>query len=195
MIKGLITKNRSYRRFQESFPVSRDVLEELVELARLSASASNRQALRFYLTNNSEDNAKVFSCLKWAGYLSDWDGPKTGERPSAYILILKPQNLTAYVGHDCGIAAQSILLGATAQNLGGCMFGSVNHTILHNLLSLPDEYEIDLVIAIGKPVEQIQIESADGNDIKYWRDNAQIHHVPKRKLSDLILNSAENSKG
>jgi len=188
MIKDLISKTRSYRRFQESFPVSRNDLEELIELARLSGSASNRQSLRFYLVHSSDDCQKVFSCLKWAGYLADWDAPVPGERPSAYIVILKPHNLSAYVGHDCGIAAQSILLGATAKSLGGCMFGSVNRPSLHNLLSIPKEYEIELVIALGKPIEKVVIDSVTGEDIKYWRDKDQVHHVPKRKLSDIILN-------
>ncbi|MCF7919688.1 MAG: nitroreductase family protein [Candidatus Cloacimonetes bacterium] len=187
MIKDLITKNRSYRRFQESFPVSRQILSDLVNLARLSPSASNRQILRFYLVNEPEECIKVFSCLRWAGYLTDWDGPPQGERPSAYIIILKPQNLEAYVGHDTGIAAQSILLGAAELDLGGCMFGSVDRPRLKTLLTLPDEYEIELVIAIGKPVEKVVIEEASVDTIKYWRDDGQVHHVPKRKLTDIIL--------
>ena len=192
MIKDLITKNRSYRRFENSRKVTRIELEKLIELARLSGSASNRQALRFYLVNTALENEKVFSSLKWAGYLPDWLGPAPAERPSAYIIILKPAELTAYIGHDTGIACQSILLGAVELGLGGCMFGSVDRPSLQNLLSIPADHAIELVIALGKPIENIQIEQVSNDDIKYWRDKNQTHHVPKRSLSELIINPTNN---
>ena len=188
MIKDLIIKNRSYRRFDNSHHISRKTLEELVELARLSASAANRQILRFYLASTPDINDPIFSCLKWAGYLTDWDGPVPEERPSAYIVILKPSSLLAYIGHDTGIACQSILLGAVEKDLGGCMFGSVDRPRLHDLLKLSPDYDIELVIALGKPVEIIQLDSVVESDTKYWRDKSQIHHVPKRLLKDLIIN-------
>ena len=188
MIKDLITKNRSYRRFDNSFHISRKTLEELIELARLSGSASNRQVLRFFLANTPEINSKIFSCLKWAGYLTDWDGPVPEERPSAYIVILKPSSIQTYIGHDTGIACQSILLGAVEREFGGCMFGSVDRPVLHNLLNLSNDYDVELVVALGKPVEIIQLDSIEEESIKYWRDQHQIHHVPKRLLKDLIIN-------
>jgi nitroreductase len=192
MIKDLIAQNRSYRRFDNSRKVSRIELEKLTELARLSGSASNRQVLRFFLVNTDLENEKVFSCLKWAGYLTDWLGPVPAEKPSAYIILLKPAELTAYIGHDTGIACQSILLGAVELELGGCMFGSVDRPQLQNLLSIPAIYAIELVIALGKPIENIQIDQVSDNDIKYWRDKNQTHHVPKRSLKELIINRKTN---
>ena len=192
MIKDLITKNRSYRRFDNSRKVTLNELEKLIELARLSGSAANRQALRFYLVNTALENEKVFSCLKWAGYLTDWLGPVPAERPSAYIIIIKPTELTAYIGHDTGIACQSILLGAVELGLGGCMFGSVDRPSLQNLLNIPVNYAIELVIALGKPIEIIQIDQVSDNDIKYWRDKHKNHHIPKRSLKELIINPTNN---
>lgn len=187
MIKDLIKKNRSYRRFDNSYDISEDTLVKLIELARLSGSASNRQVLRFLLSNTPDRNNLIFSCLKWAGYLTDWQHPIPEERPSAYIVILKPTEITSYIGHDTGIACQSILLGAVEAGLGGCMFGSVDRARLKDLLEIPAQYEIELVIAIGKPVEIIQLDPVQNDDIKYWRDDNMIHHVPKRDINDLII--------
>ena len=187
MLKELILKNRSYRRFYQDFQISKGALKELVDLARLCPSAANLQILRFMLINSKEESEKVFSCLGWAGYLKDWDGPKQGEKPSAFIVILSNRPDWAYIKSDVGIVSQSILLGAVEMGLGGCMFGSVQKDKLRKSFSIPEEYEIQLVIALGKPKEKIVIEEVKGDDIKYWRDENDVHHVPKRKLEDLIL--------
>jgi nitroreductase len=188
MLKDLILRNRSYRRFYQEVTISLDDLKELVDLARQSASAANRQPLKYILSCQPEMNAQVFQCLAWAGYLKDWGGPKEGEKPSAYIVVLGDKMITQAFGCDHGIAAQSILLGATEKGLGGCIIGSVQKNELSRELNIPKQYEILLVIALGKPKELVVIETVgeDGN-IKYWRDAQGIHHVPKRSLEEIIL--------
>jgi nitroreductase len=188
MIKELIRKNRSYRRFEEDFEISAELLSELVELARLSPSAANLQPLKFYISCDKQKNASIFPHLKWAGYLKDWDGPGEGERPSAYIIILGDARISKSFGCDHGIAAQSILLGATEKGLGGCMIGTVNRDQVRRALNIDENLEILLVIALGKPKEKVVIETADADgDIKYRRDENGVHHVPKRPLDELIV--------
>jgi nitroreductase len=183
----LVTKSRSYRRFYEDRPTSLQQLKRLVELARLSPSARNIQPLKFILSHDARKNAAIFSCLAWAGYLKDWPGPEEGERPSAYIIILGDTSLTKDFGSDHGIAAQSILLGATEMGLGGCMLGNIKRDRLRALLNIPGQYEILLVIALGVPREQVVIDEVRNGDIKYWRDADRVHHVPKRSRRELIL--------
>jgi nitroreductase len=188
MLKDLILKNRSYRRFDQSFTVDMETLRELVDLARCSASATNRQALKFVLSNEPEKNKKIFETVGWAGALSDWPGPAEGERPSAYIVILLDKEIAGDAGCDHGIAAQSILLGAAEKGLGGCMLGSANKAALKKNLNLPDRYDIALVLAIGKPAEKVVLETLEtGQPFAYWRDEKSVHHVPKRKLDDIIM--------
>jgi nitroreductase len=188
MLRDLILKNRSYRRFHEDVAIERETLRELVDLARLSASGSNLQPLKYILSCDTERNAVIFPHLAWAGYLKEWSGPSEGERPSAYIIILGDTEIRRSVGCDHGIAAQSILLGATERGLGGCMIGSVQREKLRKALEIPPCYEILLVLALGKPKETVTIEAAgpEGN-IRYWRDEEGVHHVPKRSLDQIIL--------
>lgn len=188
MFEELIKGNRSYRRFHQDFPVSRETLKGLVNLARLSASAANLQPLKYLLSWEPEKNAAIFSCLAWAGYLKDWPGPAAGERPAAYIVILGDTQISKNFGCDHGIAAQSILLGAREQGLGGCMLGSIQRDRLRQLLQIPETMDILLVIALGRPQETVVLEEVgpDGN-IKYWRDAAGVHHVPKRRLEEIIV--------
>jgi nitroreductase len=187
MLKDLILKNRSYRRFFQDEEINIKTLKELIDLARLTATAANLQSLKFMLINNSEENEKVFSCLKWAGYLKDWNGPEEGEKPSAYIIVLNDIEIYQNASYDVGLACQSILLGAVEKGFGGCMFGSVNRDSLRELFSISAKYEIHLVIALGKPKEEVVIDDITNDDIKYWRDENATHHVPKRKLEDLIF--------
>ena len=187
MIRDLIVKNRSYRRFHQNHKIETSQLEDLIDLARLSPSAANLQRLRFKICNEEEDNEKVFSTLSWAGYLNDWSCPEIGERPSGYIIILSTEKDIEKVACDAGIACQSILLGAVESELRGCIFASVKKEKLQKLLKIPKEYSINFVIALGKPKENIKLEHVENNNIKYWRDEKGVHHVPKRSLEDLII--------
>jgi nitroreductase len=188
MIEELIHQNRSCRRFYQDHPVSRETLLWLVNLARVSASAANLQPLKYVLSCDPEKNAGIFVCLAWAGYLKDWPGPAEGERPSAYIVILGDREITRNFGCDHGIAAQSILLGAREKGLGGCMIGSIKQDRLRRELDLPDRLDILLVIALGRPREEVVLtEVGPDGDIKYWRDDTGVHYVPKRRLGDIII--------
>lgn len=188
MLRDLVVQSRSCRRFDEGHVVERATLEGLVDLARLSPSAANLQPLKYTLSCDSETNARIFPHLAWAGYLKDWPGPAEGERPSAYIVVLGNTKITRNVGCDHGIAAQTILLGATERGLAGCMIGLIDRENLRTTLDIATQYDILLVIALGKRREQAVIEQiGDQGDIKYWRDDEGVHHVPKRSLEDLIV--------
>jgi nitroreductase len=187
MIKELVYKNRSYRRFYEEHFISKETLKEFVDLARCSPSAANLQPLRYKIVNTPEECAKVFSTLGWAGYLQDWPGPLEGERPSSYILLLSDKPDNKYTLCDAGIACQSILLGAAEKGLGGCMFGSVKRDLLKELINIPNELETLLVVALGKPKETVTIDEVKDDNIKYWRDENSVHHVPKRSIEDILI--------
>ena len=132
-VRDLILKNRSYRRFYQSHQIEMSLLRDLVDLARLSSSGANLQPLKYLLSAEPARNARIFATLGWAGYLKDWSGPAEGERPSAYIVMLLDHRISKNPFWDHGIAAQSILLGAVEQGLGGCMFGNVNREELRVL--------------------------------------------------------------
>lgn len=187
-LKHLVIQNRSYRRFNQSVPISSELLTQWIELARYSASARNMQSLRYILLNTPQINQDVFALLKWAGYLTTWDGPEEGQKPSAYIVILNDESLSNNYYCDDGIASQSILLGAAASGFGGCIVAAIDRPKLRQLLQIDEHLKIVHIIALGQPAENIQIDEAGlGADIKYWRDENGVHHVPKRLLNELII--------
>jgi nitroreductase len=188
MLRDLVIKTRSYRRFQENVAISEATLRELVDLARLSGSAGNLQPLKYILSWTPEKNAKIFPTLGWARYLKEWGGPKEGERPTGYIIILGDKEISQSFFYDTGIVCQTMLLGAMEKGLGGCMIATVDRVALRRELAIPEKFEIGLVVALGKPAETVVIDPvAATGEIKYWRDEKSVHHVPKRALADIIV--------
>jgi nitroreductase len=191
MMNELAQKNRSYRRFDETRPITMAQLREWTSNARHSASAMNAQPLRYILATDLPKNQQIFPLLKWAGYIRDWDGPEAGERPTAYVVVLHDTEVKVkpeFVWCDMGLACQNLLLSATEDGYGGCIVASVNWNELRTKLSIDSRYEPLVVVALGAPVEDSRIVAlpSDGS-IKYYRDDAGTHYVPKRSMDELIL--------
>ena len=182
MLRDLVVKNRSYRRWHQDVPMDSETLRELIDLARLSPSAANRQALKFILSNDPQKNALIFPNLR-----IDND-PIEGERPSAYVIILHDTRIQAWAHVDLGIAAQTIHLGAVEKGFAGVMVGNIDKDGLRKALDIPAHFEILLVLALGKPKEEMVIETVgpDGNTQQWWDEN-RVRHVLKRSLDDIIV--------
>jgi nitroreductase len=182
----LVKQARSVRRFLEADPIPAEEVRRLVDVARFVPSASNGQPLRYRLVTEAAERAKVFPCLRWASALRHWVGPQEGERPTAYILIVKGR--CRHVGHDAGIAAQTIQLGATAAGYGACIMDAMDKDALQCALGLGPEKEVELVLALGRPAEKVTLEElAPTGNSAYWRTADQVHHVPKRRLEDVLI--------
>jgi nitroreductase len=188
MLKDLVLENRSCRRFFEDEHIDSSLLRELIDLARYCPSGGNLQPLKFMILNSEEQNSKIFPCLGWAAYLTNWEGPAEGERPPAYIVILGDSSIKKDIDCDHGIVSQTILLGACEKGLGGCIIASINRDNLREIFGIPERYNILLVLAIGRPKEKVVLETVGPDqNIKYWRDEQEVHHVPKRTLDELIV--------
>lgn len=192
MMHDLVKACRSYRRFDEATRIERSTLVSWIDAVRLVASSGNAQPLRYALVTDELACEKVFSCCAWAKALPDWPGPEPGERPSAYIVILSDCDRTladVFTAWDEGIAAQTIMLQAVEAGYGGCILGSFKRRSLTQALGIDeDRFKPDLVLALGKPAEKVVVSTISANGAtEYWRDEASVHHVPKRPLSDVLL--------
>ncbi len=186
-MKNLVKNNRSYRLFDETHKVTKERLIEFIDLARITPASKNIQPLKYIVVNDECDNQKVFDTLMWAGYLDDFNGPSIGQRPTGYIIILQDKDI--YDGNvlvDLGIVSQTILLAATEVGLGGCQFMSFSRNEITSIFELPEKLSPMLVIALGKPTDNVVLVDLD-EDHKYYRTE-DAHFVPKRKLKDVIYN-------
>jgi nitroreductase len=188
MLIDLLQQNRSFRRFVQSEKISRETLSKWIDNSRYCASARNAQPLKYVIACSPEKNEAVFDTLSWAGYLKNWQGPEEGERPAAYIVMLNDETIASNFHCDHGIAAQTILLSACEDGFGGCIVAAVDRKALRQILNLPVHLDIIQVIALGKPNETVVLEEIPQTpEFKYWRTDDQVHHVPKRPLTDLIV--------
>jgi nitroreductase len=183
-LRDLLLRSRSYRRFHQT-PLDEKALVELLELTRLCPSAANRQPLKYVLAWRPDQLARIFPHLRWAAALAPWPGPGEGQRPTGYVAILGDIRISRRCDWDAAIAAHAILLGAAERGLGGCMIAAIDQTRLHAALGLPEYLGILLVVALGQPSETVVLEDDQPDERPYWRDADDVHHVPKRVLSEL----------
>lgn len=213
MFRDLVLANRSYRGFDESIPVTEEQLRSFVDLARLTASSVNLQPLKYHIAYEREEVEALLSLTKWAGKLPELHLPKEGKHPTAFIVIFHDRKIAANEApfqKDVGIAAQTILLAATEAGLGGCMIGNFRKDAVKELLGLAGTLEPQLLIGLGKPAEQIVLTELDAqasraeekacekeekeampshsarSETDYYRDDADVHYVPKRRLQDVL---------
>jgi nitroreductase len=185
-LRQLVKEARSFRRYDQSKRLDEKQLLDVIDIARLTPSAANRQPLKYRIVFEKTECEKVFSTLSWAGALHDWSGPEEGEKPAAYILILLDTEISKHAWVDPGIVGVTMQYAATQMGFGGCMLGAVDKAALSELLEIPGRYVLQLVVALGVPAEQVVLETAE-EDTTYFRDADGTHHVPKRTLDDLIL--------
>lgn len=189
--KNLVLKNRSYRGYDESRKITREELVELVDCARLTPSAMNGQPFSYYLACEKEQLDIIQPLTKWGAALPQMTLPHAGKCPTGFIVICQnmeiSENLQQY-RTDLGIVAQTMCLGATSKGLGCCMIGNFNGKTLQAALGLSEQFFPLLVVAVGKPDEEIVIKEIEkGDPVKYYRDENDVHYVPKRKLEDILL--------
>ncbi len=189
--REMVEKNRSWRGFDESRIITREELLELADCARLTASGANRQPLRYDLIEQKEDVKAVLALTRWAAALPERHLPDPGKGPTAFVVLLQETEWVreaAACQRDVGIAAQTLLLAAVEKGLGGLMIGNFDRAALAAERRYPEHLVPQLVIALGKPAETIVLtEVGPDGSTAYWRDDQDVHYVPKRRLEDVVV--------
>ncbi len=191
MLMDLIRKNRSYRGYDESYRFTKEEMMEIVEYARLSASSMNAQPLRFFIAWEKDVVDRIQEHTGWAKALPELELPHRGMCPTGFIVICQDKEVQSSAStfvRDVGIVAQSMLLAATERGLGGCMIGSFSAKGIREACQLSENLQPMLVVAMGKPAEKVVLlDVEEGESLNYYRDENDVHYVPKKKLEDIVL--------
>ncbi|MBR4742425.1 MAG: nitroreductase family protein [Desulfovibrio sp.] len=184
---NFVAEARTCRRFNENQPLTKQNLDWLIDCARMVPSARNAQLLR-YVEILGEKCKTIFPLTHWAMALKDWGGPHIGERPTAFLAILLPKEHSNLALIDAGIAAQTIQLACHSKGFGCCIIKSFDNEKCRTELHVPEDYELMLLLGLGVAKEVRKLaEVPENGSLNYWRDANQVHYVPKRNLSELIL--------
>lgn len=179
-----IVSRRSIRRFAQK-PVSLEILKKCVNAARLAPSAANLQPLEYIVVTDKKLCAQLFETLNWAAYIQPKWTPKEAERPTAYIVVLVKDTQNPYYERDVGFATENIVLTAEGEGLGSCILCNIERIKIQEIFKIPLTIAVDSVIALGTIAETSVVEVLK-DSVKYWRDDHDVLHVPKRKLDDII---------
>ncbi len=188
MIKELLQKNRSVRRFAPMPKPSLEDLREWIGNLRFTASARNAQPLKYMIVQEEALCHQLCGKMAWAGYLKDWKGPASEEEPTAYIVQLLDTKLSAKARFDEGLQLEALRLQICEAGFASCIIVAFSQSEVKSLLGLGDDIQILSVVALGAPKEEVIITDIESPDdaIAYYRDEEGRHYVPKRKAEDLI---------
>jgi nitroreductase len=180
-----IVSRRTIRQFLPR-PIEEKILDQIVNAGRLAPSGANLQPLEFIVIDDVEVAQQVFPCLKWAAYIAPEGNPRSGQEPTAYVVVLVNKDIRPQ-GYewDVGAAMENMILAAWAEGIGSCWLLSIDRDKLRQILSVPDNYRIDSVLAMGYPAEESVVEEMT-DSVKYWKDEQGRFHVPKRALKDIV---------
>ena len=186
MIKELLKKNRSFRRFDRSVRISREELADIVETYRYTPSGMNYQPLKFYAVNDEKTVSGLFEHTGWASAVKDGK-PVYEESPVAFIVICHDINIGGCRDWDAGIASLALMERAAEMGYGGCIMGSFSKDRFKDLLDIKENLEPVLILALGKPAENVILTDAENGNIAYYRDEKKNHYVPKRPLDEILI--------
>ena len=183
----LLKGRRTYRRFAQK-EISQEILEEILQAARLASSAANRQPLSYIVIRDKEKVEQVFAHTRWAGALPPEAGqPKEGEKPVLFIGVVENLDINPDCDTDAGLAISNMTLAAWNHGVGSCMIGACNKAALSELFGLTDKQKLHTVVAFGYPSHaSLVVDMEDPEAFKYYLDEKKDYVVPKRKLEDVV---------
>jgi len=179
-----ILSRRTIRRFQKK-PIKLDLLRRFVNAARLAPSAANLQPLEYFIVTEKEICSKIFETIGWAAYITPKWTPSVDERPTAYIVILVKDINNKFYARDVSLASENIVLAAEEEGIGSCIIYNIDRGKIQEILKIPKTLHVDSIIALGYKAENPVVEDLK-DSVKYWRDENEVLHVPKRRLEDII---------
>ena len=157
----VIEKRRSVRKFM-SRPVEKEKIIKIIEAARLSPSASNRQPWRFVVVTDRELLSRVVK--ESLGVINRW------ARSAPLIIVgcsVRKSLISHYIGEaiigvhyhliDVAIALEHLVLEAGELGLSTCWIGWFNARRLKRILNIPMAWKIVSLIAVGYAHKDLEI--------------------------------------
>ncbi|UCG95229.1 MAG: nitroreductase family protein [archaeon] len=157
-VQEAIRKRRSIRKYKDK-PVPDEVIDELIEAARLAPSGNNIQPWRFYVVKNKEAfvKNKVFHqdfVYKAPLIIVCCSDPQGFAELYKVSKDLDERDPVLRAWRDLSLACENLVLRATELGLGTCYVGWIKRERIKEILDIPERYVLAYVIAMGYPDEE-----------------------------------------
>ena len=181
----LAATRRTIRRFKQ-ISVPDAELRHIVDMARYSSCASNKQPIRYTVIREQERVKAVFETTRWAGLVAPRRNPVWGvNAPLAFIALTIPVDAGAFIHADAGAAIQSMEFAAWEHGLGCCWFASFSPEKVQELIGLDASRKVLYIVAVGFPDETPVTEEATEGNVAYYLDDSDTLHIPKLPTDEI----------
>jgi len=148
----VIRTRRSIRSYQEK-AISEDILNKVLDAARIAPSGSNRQPWRFIVTTDSQIKQELAQLCHGQSFIAQ----------APVVITACGSNLRHNRGDwmgdysmlvDVAIAFDHLTLAARAEGLGTCWIGSFKNEEIKQLLNIPEDMQVVAITPLGYPQEE-----------------------------------------
>ena len=157
-IQALKTR-RSVRAYTGD-PVSREVIEDIIDCGRLAATANNLQPWEFVAVTDRRMLRAIAESTDYGGFIAQ----------AAVCVVVLCKNTKYYLEGGCN-ASQNILVAARAHGLGGCWVAGDKKPYaekVRRMVGAPEGYKLISLLALGHPVEELQTEKRPLSEVLHW---------------------------
>jgi len=173
----LVNKRQSDRAYLDK-PVEKEKLERILEAGRLAPSACNAQPWKFIVVTDPAKRLLIAdACSSKALGMNHF----SKQAPVQLVLVEEKANFTSKFGGfvkqihyphlDLGIAASHICLAAADEGIGSCMMGWLNEKKIRNILNIPGDKKVVLVILLGYSSQSLREKKRKSiSDVTAWEN-------------------------
>lgn len=144
-----VQERRSIRAYQDK-PVPREKLEKILEAGRLAPSARNIEPWHFIAVTDDEKR-KALSKGLYAKFLR--------QSPLVIVACGDKKASSEWYAIDVALALENMVLTAVSEGLGTCCVGSFNEKEVKEVLKIPDNFEVLVMLAVGYASEKLDLSS------------------------------------
>lgn len=185
-MKNIFESTRTIRRFDVSRPVDIDTLYEIMAPLTRIASAGNLQRIRYRAITGAPAE-QLFGAVALGGSLPKEEKPTADVAPTAYVVMLtEGDGVDTNLAIDIGIAAQTLMLCASARGVGACIIRNFRPEAFASRSNTA--HTPRLVVALGYPAERAEAFTVQKDEsLRYYKDGDGVNRVPKLPLPLLLI--------
>lgn len=155
----VLRSRRSIRTYTDK-PVAREVIEEIVDCARLAPTAMNDQPWDFVVVTAKEDLGRIPLILGHAEFIAN----------AAFAVLVLARGTDCAL-EDCSAATENLLIAAAAHGIGSCWVAGARQAYAPAVVKAfgaPADRALIAIVSFGYAGEDPQVEKRKLAEVLHW---------------------------